>query len=234
MRYYFVFLFAFLTHTVEAQIILPAYQGVQYKAGIAGCGTLTINHLAANGVAPVDKTVTYGTVTGIPGEPAKCWITRNLGASQQATAVNDATEASAGWYWQFDLKKGYKHDGTIATPTWSFASYTPPGNWSATVDPCTLELGAGWRIPTSTEWINIDESGGWAIRADQWNSGLKLHGAGSITSGNLVARGGQSMYWSSTYISKMAGAYNLQGSSGYSEVGNYPTSYAFPLRCIKD
>ena len=57
------------------------------------CGnTLPVNHVAGS-VAPVDKTVTYGTVTNIPGETSKCWITSNLGADHQATAVNDATEA---------------------------------------------------------------------------------------------------------------------------------------------
>jgi hypothetical protein len=85
------------------------------------CGiSFTIIHTASGGIAPVDKTVTYGTVNNIPGEPAKCWITRNLGASQQATGPTDPTEASAGWYWQFNLKQGYKHDGTTRTPatTW--------------------------------------------------------------------------------------------------------------------
>ncbi|MEI7897716.1 MAG: hypothetical protein WCJ26_11825, partial [bacterium] len=74
------------------------------------CGTMTINHVAGT-TAPVTKTVTYGTVTNITGEPSKCWITSNLGADHQATAVNDGTEASAGWYWQFNRKQGYKHDG---------------------------------------------------------------------------------------------------------------------------
>ncbi len=45
------------------------------------CGlTISINHVVSGGVAPVNKTVAYGTVTGIPGELTKCWITRNLGA----------------------------------------------------------------------------------------------------------------------------------------------------------
>ncbi|MEI7983555.1 MAG: hypothetical protein WCI71_18045, partial [Bacteroidota bacterium] len=79
------------------------------------CGSLTVNHVAGT-VAPVTKTVTYGTVTNIPGEHSKCWITSNLGANHQATAVNDATELSAGWYWQFNRKQGYKHDGTTRTP----------------------------------------------------------------------------------------------------------------------
>ena len=122
MRYYKILFFIFLIQTAEAQVMLPAYQGVQYKGGggFASCGILTIHHLAANGVAPADKTVTYATVTGIPGEPTKCWITSNLGASQQADSVKDATEASAGWYWQFDRKQGYKYEGGDIKPlTWS-------------------------------------------------------------------------------------------------------------------
>jgi hypothetical protein len=63
------------------------------------CGNpITISHLTPGGVAPVDKTVTYYTVNNIPGEPIKPWITRNLGACQQATEVSDATKATAGWY----------------------------------------------------------------------------------------------------------------------------------------
>ena len=57
-----------------------------------GC-SITINHVAGS-VAPVTKTVTYGTVTNIPGETSKCWITSNLGADHQATAKDDATEVS--------------------------------------------------------------------------------------------------------------------------------------------
>jgi hypothetical protein len=49
----------------------------------------------------VNKTTTCGTVNNIPGEPAKCWITSNLGSDHQATAVNDNTEPLAGWYCQF-------------------------------------------------------------------------------------------------------------------------------------
>ena len=57
--------------------------------------SITINHIAGT-VAPVTKTVTYGIVSMIPGEPSKCWITSNLGADHQATYKADATEASAG------------------------------------------------------------------------------------------------------------------------------------------
>jgi hypothetical protein len=71
------------------------------------CGNLiTVNHTVSGGVAPVDKSTSYGTVENIPGEPSKCWITNNLGSDQQASSVDDATESSAGWYWQFNRKQG--------------------------------------------------------------------------------------------------------------------------------
>jgi hypothetical protein len=40
-----------------------------------GISSLTINHSIANGVAPENKIVSYGTVVNIPGESSKCWIT---------------------------------------------------------------------------------------------------------------------------------------------------------------
>jgi hypothetical protein len=126
-------------------------------AAAFACSTsITINHVAGV-VAPVTKTVTYGTVTNIPGEPTKCWITSNLGADHQATAVNDATEPSAGWYWQFNLKQGYKHDGTTRTPNTAWiTNISESSDWTSMNDPCVLELGNGWRIPTYTEWTNVD------------------------------------------------------------------------------
>ena len=32
------------------------------------------------------KTVAYGTVTNIPGEPSKCWITSNLGSDHRGNS----------------------------------------------------------------------------------------------------------------------------------------------------
>jgi len=117
------------------------------------CGlSYTVNHVVGN-VAPVNKTVTYGTVTNEEEFLYPyCWITRNLGASQQATAANDATEASAGWYWQFNRKQGYKHDFTTRTPnsTWK-TNINESSNWTAANDPCTILLGSGWRIPSYDE-----------------------------------------------------------------------------------
>jgi hypothetical protein len=203
------------------------------------CGSdLTINHLVANGVAPVDKTVTYGTVSGIPGEPTKCWITSNLGADHQATAVDDATEPSAGWYWQFNLKQGYKHDGINRTPNTAWiTSISEDLDWQTENDPCTLELGVGWRIPTKTEWTNVDAPGGvqlWTNWTGPWNSNLKMHAAGYIgdTDGNLYYRGYVGWYWSSVK-STVAAAYVLWFTSSKCQLSTNVKAMGYSIRCIK-
>jgi hypothetical protein len=198
------------------------------------CGSITINHVAGT-VAPVTKTVTYGTVTNIPGEPSKCWITSNLGADHQATTVDDTTEASAGWYWQFNRKQGYKHDGTTRTPNTTWGSINEPLEWQATNDPCVLEIGNGWRIPTSTEWTNVDAAGSWNNWLDTWNTGLRLHTAGTLyfTDGTLYYRGLAGYCWSSSKFDNTNG-WLMSFSIGYSlTYGNFK-DFGFSLRCIKD
>lgn len=84
---------------------------------------LTLNHGTAGGVAPVNKTTTYGTVTNIPGETTKCWITSNLGSDHQATAFNDATEAcylELGSQWRLPTRaEWYNVDNVGGWTTWS-------------------------------------------------------------------------------------------------------------------
>ena len=199
------------------------------------CGMpLTIYH-AAGVVAPVSKTVTYGTVMNLPGEPAKCWITSNLGADHQAAAVNDGTEASAGWYWQFNLKQGYKHDGTTRTPNTAWISnITENSDWVAANDPCTLELGGAWRIPTYTEWFNVDAGGNWTDWNGPWNSGLKLHIAGYLylSTGSLTSLNSYGFYWSSTQYDDTLG-WTLSLTSGYSTMNAFFKAAGCTARCIR-
>jgi len=197
------------------------------------CGApVTITHITGN-VAPVNKTVTYGTVTNIPGETSKCWITSNLGADCQATAANDATEPSAGWYWQFNLEQGYKHDGTL-TPTWTITSISENSDWLAANDPCTLELGSDWRIPTYIEWSNVDAQGNWTNLNDPWNSALKLHAAGYLyENGSLGDRGAEGRYWSSIQYDNTRGYYLRIGSAGV-YMGYYNKATGRSLRCLKE
>ncbi|MEI7725234.1 MAG: hypothetical protein WCK09_09025 [Bacteroidota bacterium] len=200
-----------------------------------GISTMTINHVAGM-VAPVTKTTTYGTVTNIPGEPTKCWITSNLGADHEATALTDDTEASAGWYWQFNRKQGYKHDGTTRTPntTWT-TSISETSDWATANDPCNIELGTTWHIPTYTEWVNVDNSGGWINWNGPWGSGLKLHAAGymSYSDGTLGNRGSNGVYWSSMQNDATYGWYldfNISGSY----MGNANKAGGCSARCVRD
>lgn len=203
---------------------------------ICGTSVIVVNHVAGD-VAPVSKTVTYGTVGNIPGAPNKCWITRNLGADQQATAVSDATETSAGWYWQFNRKQGYKHDGVTRTPgtAWIMTIYEN-SDWTSENNPCTIELGTGWRLPTWTEWDNVKAAGGWTNWNGPWNSNLKIHAAGMLlySSGSLTASGNTGTYWSMTQGTYYDGAVNLMFGSGGCPVQYASKTYGETLRCIKD
>ncbi len=167
----------------------------------------------------------------------KCWITSNLGADHQATAVNDATEASAGWYWQFNRKQGYKHDGTTRTPntTWLSVIYED-FYWEIFNDPCNIELGAGWRVPTKTEWDNVIGSGNWTNWNGTWTSGLKLHAAGDLANfggGTLSNRGSSGSFWSNMQREEGQG-WTLNFDSGLNIMQSINKAYGFPLRCVRD
>jgi len=202
------------------------------------CGdSITINHDTSGGVAPVNKTVTYGTVTNIPGETSKCWITSNLGADHQATSKDDATEPSAGWYWQFNKKQGYKvtNNNTRTPNTPWIHPINENSDWTSTNDPCTLEMGNGWRIPTLTEWNNVTTSGGWTNWDGSWNSPLKMHAAGylRINDALLTGRGQYGEYWSSTQASNTNGWDFFLCSAGDGTEGDSKPQ-GISLRCLKD
>jgi hypothetical protein len=202
------------------------------------CGDLISKNHIGGTVAPVNKTVIYGTVTNIPGENSKCWITSNLGADHQAYAVNDATEQSAGWYWQFNRQQGYKHDGSTRTPNTSWiTSISENFDWLIANDPCALLLGNGWRLPTYSEWNNVDLNGGWNDWNGPWYSALKLHSAGLLerNNGSLSARGVYGAYWSGSKYSNGYGWY-LYFSSGFCYMdSNYgEKAYGYSARCVKD
>jgi hypothetical protein len=200
------------------------------------CGINFIKTHTSGDVAPVGKTVNYGTVETNLSGATKCWITQNLGADNQAASATDATEAAAGWCWQFNLKQGYKHDGTSRTPntTW-ISSIDEASDWTAANDPCTILLGTGWRIPTSTEWTNADNNGGWGNYNGTYASVLKLHAAGYLdfNSGALFSRGSSGTYWSSMQSSNTNGM-NLLFGNGGSGMSNYIKAFGFSVRCLRD
>jgi len=196
------------------------------------CGNpMTVTHTVGS-VAPITKTVTYGTVlTSITGSP-KCWITRNLGADTQASIATDATDASAGWFWQFNRARGFMKSGATRTPSSAWDSTDDPAtNWLQDNDPCALLLGLGWRIPTTTEWTTADT---WNSYTDAYNSVLKVHAAGlaSSNTGEFSEQGTRGLYWPST--SNIGNGSYLNIESGVAYMNNAFHSYAFPLRCLRD
>jgi uncharacterized protein (TIGR02145 family) len=199
------------------------------------CGTsLTRNHVAGT-VAPVAKTVTYGTVTNIPGETTKCWITRNLGATQQPNSVSDNTEASAGWYWQFNLKQGYRYTSNRTPNTTWITPISENSDWNAINDPCSLLLGSAWRIPTNSEWTNVYVAGNWTNSSGPFSSGLQMHAAGFLShlDGSITSRGSDGIYWSSNQFGDSYG-YDLYFTGAAMEVGSLPKANGFPVRCVRD
>ena len=199
------------------------------------CGELiTVDHIAGN-IAPVTKTTTYGTVAYVPGEPTKCWMTSNLGADHQASESHDTTEASAGWYWQFNRMQGFKHDGTTRTPNTSWISnIDEDSDWIPANDPCNLEIGNGWRIPTQSEWVNVNDAGGWINWVEPWESPLKLHSGGFLehTDGSLQMRGEGGAFWSNLQGSNYTAWHERFNDTLCGYAGHYKTR-GYSIRCVK-
>ncbi|MDI3546143.1 MAG: hypothetical protein PWP68_1560, partial [Rikenellaceae bacterium] len=197
------------------------------------CGvSITIAHDSGS-VAPETKTVTYGTIlTDLTGSN-KCWITQNLGASIQADSATDASDAAAGWYWQFNRKQGYKVHPL--SPAWTITIIDENSDWAPDNDPCALLLGFGWRIPTYTEFGYADANGGWDNYTETYASVLKIHAAGYLlnSDGSLTNRGSHGYYWNSTQTSSPSG-WSLYFNSSSSHVRHYFKAYGLSVRCLRD
>jgi uncharacterized protein (TIGR02145 family) len=132
--------------------------------------------------------------------------------------------------------QGYKHDGTTRTPntTW-ITEINEYSVWAPANDPCTLELGTGWRIPTATEWNNVDGAGGWNNWNGPWNSALKMHAAGYINwaDGSLSLRGIDGSYWSCAQSNPNT-AQTLFFYSSSCSMNIHPKSMGYSVRCVQD
>ncbi len=209
------------------------------------CGDiLTIKHTAGD-VAPENVTINYKTVmTSLAGK-SQCWITQNLGADNPANSLADASANAAGWYWKFNRKQGYDYQISAPTPGWVSETIDEISDWTLSNDPCSIELGSGWRIPTKQEWYDANEVFGGRISANNsFLSVLKLHAAGYLvlTNGQLASgttvgsssRGTMGMIWSSTNMSNINAYYWGINVSANSAVANYGKPYGLSVRCLKD
>ena len=216
-------------------LVLFSCVAINNLQGQFTCGDdITVNHVAGD-VAPVNKTVIYGTVDSVPGEPVICWMTTNLGADHQASSKDDASEASAGWYWQFNRKQGYKHDGETRTPDTQWISIiNENSDWMPENDPCNLELGFGWRIPTQSEWVNVNDIGEWYDWNGPWESLLKLHSGGFLdqSDGSLQMRGMGGAFWSNLQGGYTTAWYERFNDTLCGYAGHYKAR-GYSIRCVK-
>lgn len=198
-------------------------------------GHIRVDHVAG-AVAPVDKTVIYSILTNVPGEPTKCWISSNLGADHGAETLSDTTEASAGWYWQFNRLQGYMHNGLTRTPntTW-ITGINENSDWTAENDPCTHELGSIWRLPAVSEWDNISEYQGWSTWSGPWNSALKMHASGRLgdSDGMLYDRGTAGFSWTGSG-STNSNSWGFSFNADHCGVNGSTKASGFPIRCLND
>jgi uncharacterized protein (TIGR02145 family) len=200
------------------------------------------------------STVAYGTVD-VSGQ---CWMDRNLGASQAATAYNDS--ASYGDYFQWgrlDDNHQNSNSGTTATPSSSdvpghgnfIVTATSPYDWRSPQNnnlwssasgyvnnPCPV----GWHVPSQTEWSTAMTNLGLAscsssCREAVANSSLKisLPSNRNRVNGSIAGQGSYGYYWSSSpYITD---AYHLYVSSGSVNSADYADrAGGHSVRCLKD
>jgi NOL1/NOP2/fmu family ribosome biogenesis protein len=175
------------------------------------------------------------------GGENKIWIELNLGARDYVKDVTDDTGIRAGWYFQFNRKQGYFHDGSSRTPGDPFDDIDESTDWDIDNDPCRAAFGGDWRVPTQNEWaafrIASSSDGGMdsGNRDDAFSSLLRLHATGLLdNSGNVSTRGLNGYYWSSDETSNENGRGIYFSSSGSDLLTNMSKSAAFTVRCVKD
>lgn len=179
------------------------------------CGQpITVQHLVSRGVAPNNCIISYNTVTNVPGEPNKCWIKSNLGG---------------GWYWRFNKAQGYAESGSGLIPTTTWGDNSGNSNWAISNDPCRIELGGLWRLPTATEWTNVDAEGMWFFSSDPWQSLLQL-GGGQYYDGFDFYREG--VYHSSTQ-SSASSSFMLRINGEAVLVYPFTKDFGVNVRCVK-
>ena len=199
------------------------------------CTNIRIEHITSRGVAPVAKTITYdlaySTITGTN----KCWLLQNLGSTNPPISATDNTEAASGWYWQFGSKTGFRYT-TSRTPssTWPNRTLTNV-DWAASQDPCTIELGTGWRLPTYQEWRTIALN--YNYEAQLFASEINLHNAGWLrqSDGVIQERGSTTHYWSlDSDTNANARGFVIPTAGGISTSSTNDKDAGFSVRCIRD
>jgi len=216
--------------------------GVASPAFVCGTSTVTFTY---NGTS-----VTYGTVSSTE---SKCWLDRNLGATQVATSTSDA--ASYGDLFQWG-RGADGHQISTSTTTTSLSttdapgnalfikvlSTNPPNDWrnpqnnnlwqgvNGLNNPCPY----GFRLPTSTELIAERTSWTSNNAAGAFASTLKLPMTIGRNSNDGGFFGGQTYgyYWSSTVSG--TGVQKLWINGSNANIDNNIRADGMSVRCIRN
>jgi len=215
--------------------VLPAYNG-------SNCGASTVTF------AYKQQTVTYGTVES----SGKCWLDRNLGATQIATSSTD--EASYGDLFQWGrLDDGHQTRTSVTTSTLSsldipnhsnfILGINSPHDWRSPQNGALWqgELGinnpcpSGWRLPTETELNNERTSWTQNNSAEAFASPLKLTVAGERgpSTGSLSGAGSVGRYWCSTTSGTRSHSLDFDNSNAVI-TNDSRRARGYSVRCIKD
>jgi uncharacterized protein (TIGR02145 family) len=202
--------------------------------------------------------LTYGTVVGADG---KCWLDRNLGATEVATAYNDYnaygsifqwgrladghqlmtwTSSSAGTpvYGATTTLSSTDNPGTnlFIEASWPYDWRSPANNnlWQGGVSAINNPCPTGFYVPTIAEWSTLIASSSITSIATAYSSALKLTTSGQrLNTGSFQGIGGSAQYWSSTINGTNADYMYYYGST-VSTAGNGYRSFGSNVRCVSD
>jgi len=190
--------------------------------------------------------VTYGTIlrNGI------CWMDRNLGASQAATAVNDVSAYGDLFQWG-RLDDGHQLRNSSSTNTLSsidipghsnfIASSSVPYDWSNPqndnrwqgIQSVNNVCPAGWRLPVETEINNERLSWGANNSAGAYGSSLKFTNAGyRMYNNSFYGVNTDGFYYTSTIDGSGCRELSFYGTAAFMNYA-YRAS-AMSVRCLKD
>jgi hypothetical protein len=220
-----------VTSPVNGMMVYDLYNNCMrvFEAGIWS------NCLNGEGViTPNGPPITSGPCLGQPQEftfngltykpvasNGKCWLDRNLGASQVETSPTNS--ASYGNFYQWGKKRIAGNQDGVNGSWDTNGGDDSASTWTNSEDPCPT----GFRVPTKTQWENELNSG-------DFNSALKLPVAGGRRkiNGSLLNVGSDGNYWSSTVDGAQASG--LYFYTGYAAMRRNGRAFGESVRCIKE
>ena len=195
------------------------------------------------------SSVTYGTVLGVN---SRCWLDRNLGATQVATSSTDVNSYGDLFQWG---RGDDGHQNRTSATTSTLSNTDNPGNalfitlpgpstpsdwrnpqnnnlWQG-VNGINNPCPSGWRVPTYPEldaerqsWVPNNDAGAFASTLKLSTAGIRYFFNGGIETAAI------GYYWSSTTINDRSSSL-LFGSNG-AGLDDQNRANGMSVRCIKD